>query len=227
MMLSRVLEPEVMDTPEEAVDYDAMDHRDVNRVFVDDFLHTLNTETKLGGRLRVLDAGTGTARIPIELVSRYKTCPFSIVAVDFADAMLKVAERNVSKACFSQSIELAREDCKALSFAEGSFDAVMSNSIVHHIPEPAAVFAEMWRVLKPGGFLFVRDLLRPPEIATLDSLVEQYAGEEAEHARQMFRDSLHAALTIEELQATLSALDIPAESVRQTTDRHWTLGAIR
>jgi hypothetical protein len=37
-MLPRVLEPEVMDTPEEARDYDAMDHSAVNRVFVADFL---------------------------------------------------------------------------------------------------------------------------------------------------------------------------------------------
>ncbi len=37
-MLSRVLEPEVMDTPEQASAYDAMDHSEVNRRFVDDVL---------------------------------------------------------------------------------------------------------------------------------------------------------------------------------------------
>ena len=37
-MLPRVLEPEVMDSPEEARDYDAMDHAEVNRRFVADFL---------------------------------------------------------------------------------------------------------------------------------------------------------------------------------------------
>jgi hypothetical protein len=40
-MLQRVLEPEVMDTAEEAIDYDRMDHREVNRRFVDDFLHAI------------------------------------------------------------------------------------------------------------------------------------------------------------------------------------------
>src|SRR5438045_3510792 len=38
MSLQRVLEPEVMDSPEEAADYDAMDHSEVNRVFVDDLI---------------------------------------------------------------------------------------------------------------------------------------------------------------------------------------------
>src|SRR6185312_6776635 len=41
-MLTRVLEPEVMDSPQEAADYDAMDHQAVNRVFVDDFLAAAN-----------------------------------------------------------------------------------------------------------------------------------------------------------------------------------------
>src|SRR6476620_5625595 len=59
-MLPRVLEPEVMDTPEEARDYDAMDHSAVNRVFVADFLAVWD------GRGPVLDLGTGTALVPIE-----------------------------------------------------------------------------------------------------------------------------------------------------------------
>ena len=55
-MLPRVLEPEVMDSPEEAADYDAMDHRAVNRVFASDFLAAWD------GRNPILDAGTGTAQ---------------------------------------------------------------------------------------------------------------------------------------------------------------------
>ena len=38
MSLERVLEPEVMESHQEAVDYDAMDHSEVNRIFVDDLL---------------------------------------------------------------------------------------------------------------------------------------------------------------------------------------------
>lgn len=63
-MLARTLEPEVMDTPEEALAYDSMDHADVNRVFVDDFLAA---DPEAG---EILDLGTGTALIPIELCRR-------------------------------------------------------------------------------------------------------------------------------------------------------------
>jgi len=244
-MLPRVLEPEVMDTPEEAHDYDAMDHSVVNRVFVDDFLAEMQAAGRLqmaetGKPLTILDAGTGTAQIPIELLSRFaarspafqesrtsRTSQVHITATDIAEEMLKVARRNVNAAELADSIHLRHVDCKSLPYADATFDAVISNSIVHHIPEPMAVLSEMWRVLKPGGALFVRDLLRPPDGKTLDHLVQSYAGDENDHSQQMFRDSLHAALTVDEMRRLLQQLGIPAENVHQTTDRHWTLSAVR
>lgn len=225
-MLERILEPEVMDTPEEAVDYDAMDHAEVNRVFVDDFLAALSIGQAVPDAMTVLDAGTGTAQIPIELTSRRaRAAGFVITATDLAEEMLKVAAENIAAAGFNDVIKLERVDCKSMPFGDASFDAVMSNSIVHHIPEPVAVFREMWRVLKPGGLLFVRDLLRPDDKATLNGLAETYAGEENDHQQKMFRESLHAALTVGEVTSILNELKIPSDGLSQTTDRHWTLAA--
>jgi SAM-dependent methyltransferase len=99
---------------------------------------------------------------------------------------------------------------------------VISNSIVHHIPEPRAVLAEIVRVVRPGGVLFIRDLLRPDDEATLRHLVATYAGDANAHQRQMFADSLHAALTIREMRALITALGLDPAGLRQTTDRHWT-----
>src|SRR4051812_38134791 len=67
-MLQRILEPEVMDSPQEALEYDTMDHSAVNRVFVDDLLAARPAPGD------VLDLGTGTALIPIELCKRETTC---------------------------------------------------------------------------------------------------------------------------------------------------------
>src|SRR5579871_5475245 len=66
-MLPRVLEPEVMDSLEEARDYDAMDHAQVNRVFVADLLSFWQASGT------ILDVGTGTAQIPLELCARHST----------------------------------------------------------------------------------------------------------------------------------------------------------
>ncbi|MBL8850841.1 MAG: class I SAM-dependent methyltransferase [Planctomycetaceae bacterium] len=206
-MLPRTLEPEVMDTAEEAADYDAMDHSGVNRVFAGDFVAALNRGlTPPGSPLGVLDVGTGTALIPIELAAR--SLGFQITAIDLAEEMLVLGRRNVERAGYADCISLELVDAKGLPFADGTFDAVMSNSIVHHIPEPRAVFAEMWRVLRPGGLMFVRDLLRPETGEDVERIVATYAGNESPRQQQLFRQSLHAALTVDEVGELLAEIGI-------------------
>jgi ubiquinone/menaquinone biosynthesis C-methylase UbiE len=217
-MLARVLEPEVMDSAEEARDYDAMDHSTVNRVFVADFLAFWD-----GGN-PLLDVGTGTAQIPIELCRQSSTAG-EVVGIDLAEQMLKVGRDNVQRAGLDQRIRLDCVDAKHPPYAAGSFGAVMSNSIVHHIPEPATVLAEMARLVCPGGVLFIRDLLRPPDEATLQSLVATYAGQANSHQKQMFAASLRAALSLAEIRDLVSSLRYDPGNVRQTTDRHWTWSA--
>ncbi len=213
-MLARILEPEVMDSPAEARDYDAMDHSAVNRAFVEDFLAAWD------GRTPVLDVGTGTAQIPIELCLRDPRA--SVVAVDLAEQMLLVGRANVRRAGLEDRLRLERCDAKHLPYGAARFGAVMSNSIVHHIPEPGAVLAEMVRVARPGGILFIRDLLRPDSEDELRRLVDAYAGDANAHQRQMFADSLHAALNLAEIRGLVAALHFDPAGVRQTTDRHWT-----
>ena len=215
-MLPRVLEPEVMDTAEEAADYDAMDHAGVNRQFVDDLLGARDGRT-LGD---VLDVGTGTAQIPIELARRPVEC--RITAIDLASEMLAVARRNVTAAGL-RNVTLELVDAKGLPYPDASFDVVMSNSIVHHIPNPDATFAEMRRVVRPGGLLFVRDLLRPDSSDAVEQFVTQYAGDETPHQQQLFRQSLHASLTLEELRGMVRSVGIDPAGITQTSDRHWTL----
>lgn len=226
-MLERRLEPEVMDTSEDAHDYDTMDHSTVNRVFVDDFLDFARANgfeprlTNPANPLRLLDVGTGTAQIPIELCRRPVAC--RVVAIDLAAEMLKLANRNITQAGLSNSIQTACIDAKQMPYPTGSFEAVVSNSIMHHIPQPDSVLAEMIRVLRNGGLLFVRDLLRPNSLTEVDHLVATYAGKENAHSQQLFRDSLHAALSLMEVRDLAVVYDIPAEAVSQTSDRHWTL----
>ncbi len=231
MPLPRTLEPEVMDSVQEAGDYDAMDHDEVNRQFVNDFLaaaatsksapsQTVRKKSQKRG-LRVLDIGTGTAQIPIVLARREPTC--RITAIDLSHEMLKLAKENIAEAQLQEAIELQQVDAKVLPWETSTFDGVISNSIVHHIPQPQYVIAEMIRLLKPGGTLFVRDLLRPDDRKTLEQLVTTYVREENEHQQQLFRQSLHAALTVPEVQFILRQLGVPTQWARVTSDRHWTI----
>ena len=213
-MLGRVLEPEAMDTPEEARDYDSLDHAGVNQSFAAEFLTVWN------GKNPILDVGTGTAQIPIEICRQSPAV--EILAIDLAEHMLDLAKRNVASAKLRNRIRIEKADAKGFSFRVASFGAVISNSIIHHIPDPAHCFAEMHRVCSPDGVLFVRDLLRPADFPTLQHLVKSYAGGANDHQRKMFADSLHAALTLAEVRDLVMLHGYDPNSVKQSSDRHWT-----
>ena len=217
MSLSRVLEPEVMDSPEEARAYDAMDHSAVNALFCDDLL-ALRPTPELGA---TLDVGTGTALIPIELCKRARGA--RVLGIDLAKSMLAVGRRNVEHNALSGVIELELADAKGLRWPDATFTAVVSNSIVHHIPEPLPVLREMLRVLRPSGWLFVRDLVRPADDAAVQKLVATYAANETPEQRALFDASLRAALDVRELREMVVAAGMPADCVSITSDRHWTL----
>jgi len=240
MPLERILEPEVMDSPEEAADYDAMDHSAVNRLFVDDLLAAINSEFRIENsestdgsatphsalripHLDILDLGTGTALIPIELCKRFADC--RIMAADAAVNMLELARYNIEVNSLIERIQLAQVDAKRLPFGDQMFDIVMSNSIIHHIPEPVGVLREAVRVTKPDGLLFFRDLLRPESDTQLKQLVDTYAAGANDHQRRMFAESLHAALSLAEIRGLVTSLGFTTDSVQQTSDRHWTWAA--
>jgi ubiquinone/menaquinone biosynthesis C-methylase UbiE len=225
-MIPRILEPEVMDTEAEAVEYNTMDHATVNRAFVDDLLRfasdTISGLGERSGPIRVLDVGTGTALIPLELCSRGKK--WRVVGIDLAQAMLVQGSINIAAAGMANVIELRHVDAKRLPFEDGEFAVVMSNSIIHHIPEPSNCLEEMVRVVsRNGGLLFVRDLLRPDSEQQLDDLVDAHAGDATEHQRKMFAESLHAALMLDEIRNLAKSFGVEAGCIQQTTDRHWTM----
>ena len=224
--LPRTPEAEVMDAPEEAAAYDRMDHAAVNRAFVDDLLAALKA-TDLGERLRdgldplrLLDVGTGTALIPIELGRRPIFA--RMMLTDASEPMLARARKNVFASGLQGGTKLREARAEALPFEDGEFHAVVSNSLLHHLSDPVGAFREMARVLRPGGLLFVRDLTRPGTKRAADELVDVHTDGDAV-GRALFRDSLHAAYTLDELEGLLTEAGLTAVRVEKTSDRHVTL----
>lgn len=225
-MIDRQLEPEAMDTVEDATEYDAMDHAIVNARFVADFLLA---SRRLGraslGAAVVIDVGTGTARIPIELCQAQPDV--RVVAIDLAGEMLKVARRNVSSARLADRITLQAARVTALPLRDGCSPMVMSNSLIHHLPDPAAAFRELARIVARDGIVFVRDLFRPASQAEVERLVEAHAADATPSQRQLLADSLRAALTLQDVRDAIAGLPLSPISLSQTSDRHWTLVAVR
>jgi ubiquinone/menaquinone biosynthesis C-methylase UbiE len=224
-MLNRILEPELMDTADDAREYNAMDHAAVNTVFVNDLLRAL-TDWSLQrpvnhpSPLSLLDQGAGAAQIPIELARRAPN--LRITAIDAAESMLSLARTNIAAARLSDRIDLVLGDTKTLPFDNESYDIVISNSICHHIPDPRDWLAEALRVTRHGGLLFHRDLARPTDESQLQSLVDTYAAGATAYQRRLFSESLHAALTANEIRDLVATFGFALETVRMTSDRHWT-----
>jgi ubiquinone/menaquinone biosynthesis C-methylase UbiE len=218
-MIPRILEPEVMDSDLDAREYDAMDHAAVNAQFVTDFFQALADLPFL----HVLDLGTGTAQIPIELGRR--AAKVHVTAVDAAESMLGLAAENIAAADLDDRIEPVLADAKALPFKPGRFPVVISNSILHHIAEPQQVIAEALRVAEPGGLQFHRDLCRPDDEAHVQRIVATYAGAATPYQQKLFADSLRAALTLDEMRELVATFGIAPETVHLTSDRHWTWSA--
>jgi ubiquinone/menaquinone biosynthesis C-methylase UbiE len=214
-MLTRILEPEIMDSADDAREYDAMDHSSVNIQFVSDLLSTLTSSP-----LTILDLGAGTARIPIELVRRAPQ--LHIAAVDASPSMLAIARTNIAAAKLTLRIDPVLADAKRLPFADNSFSVVISNSILHHIAESKEVLAEAVRVASRNGLLFHRDLIRPSDEDELRHLVETYAGDATPYQRKLFSDSLRAALTLDEVREMVLQFGFAHDTVQMTSDRHWT-----
>ena len=213
--MQRVLEPEVMDSWSEAVDYDAMDFLEVNTTFAQRVSELCPLDVA-----KVLDAGTGTARIPIILCQLRPL--WQIWGIDLAENMLKIGSLNVEKAGWQDKIMLQVVDAKQLPYQDGQFDIFISNSLVHHLPNALPFFVELKRVLKPQGAICIRDLLRPVDENTMNNLVESIGVEYNEHQKKLFGDSLHAALTINEVSQLISQAGIQGVKVYQSSDRHWT-----
>ena len=212
--MKRTLEPEVMDTAVEASEYDAMDHAEPNRAFVDRLV-------ELGARGRVLDVGTGPGHIPLLVCDRIPGA--TVIGVDLARHMLEHAERHRAASPYADRVEYRLADAKGLAFEDASFDTVCSNTILHHIPEPAGFLREARRVLRPGGALLIRDLFRPETPERARELVALHAADASPRQRDLFHASLHAALTPDELRAVADEAGWVDAALVVDTDRHMSL----
>lgn len=215
MNLPRTPEPKILSAAEEAAEYLAMDHSEVNRRFVDELL-----SGPVGPR--VIDLGSGPALIPIELCRRDETV--EVIAVDGDVEMLELAKVEIDMAGMLDRITLHHADATGMDeYEDGMADTVISNSLIHHLDDPRIGLETAIRLLAPGGRLFLRDLYRPPTESEVESLVEQYAGEENANAQQLFRQSLHASLTLAEIRHLAGGLGIAEQHVQMSSDRHWTI----
>ncbi len=202
----RIPEPEVMDHSEEVEAYASaaakrhlarLDSRFVRSVARS---HPAN---------RILDVGCGPGQIPLAyLYRRRRESPDArAFGVDLSLPMLREARRN-------GFTSVAVASGAALPFQGGAFDLVLSNSVLHHLADPAADLAEMTRCVAPGGTLLVRDLKRPLEALAkphMAFLGRHYSG----RMKELFEASVRAAYTPTEARRLLAQAHVKPARVRR------------
>lgn len=105
---------------------------------------------------RVLDLGTGTGDIALEIRTRTEAWP---VAGDFTVEMMRVGQKRPN----GNTLDWCANDALNLPYASESFDAVVSGFLMRNVSDVARALSEQRRILKPGGRVVILDTTRPPE----------------------------------------------------------------
>jgi SAM-dependent methyltransferase len=116
-------------------------------------------------RATILDLGCGPGDLALELAHRLRDA--RIVGLDLSPSMMQIAARHATT---DGRLRFVVGDATALPFSNGTVDVVVSTLSLHHWTDPAAVFYEIARVLRPGGVALVYDIgllsATPTELAT-------------------------------------------------------------
>ena len=108
---------------------------------------------------RILDVATGTGDMAIHLCQEVK--PDHVTGIDLSEGMLEIGRRKVHAEGLDDIIALEQGDCMQMRFADNSFDCVTVAYGVRNFEHLDHGFAEMHRVLAPGGMLCVIELSTP------------------------------------------------------------------
>lgn len=105
-----------------------------------------------------LEVGPGPGYLGLEWLKQ--TQGTSLKGLDISPDMIAVAERNAREYGLSERVEYVQSSGEKMPFDDETFDAVFTNGSLHEWSQPQKTFDEIWRLLKPGGRVFISDLRR-------------------------------------------------------------------
>jgi 2-polyprenyl-3-methyl-5-hydroxy-6-metoxy-1,4-benzoquinol methylase len=148
-----------------------------------------------------------------------------VIGVDASAPMIQLGEEAVKKAGVADRVTLRCERFDAIAGANIA-DAVISNSLLHHLPIPLRFWHKLRQLVKPGSPVLVMDLLRPESPEEARAIVDRYAAGEPEVLRRDFCNSLLAAFTEDEIASQLARMNLTRLLIDVIDDRHWVVGGL-
>jgi ubiquinone/menaquinone biosynthesis C-methylase UbiE len=120
----------------------------------------------------LLDIGTGPGRLLLEL---HQLSPgMRLVGIDISPSMVVKARQNMADAGLSEAIEIKEGNASQIPFGGDSFDIVVSTGSIHHWKDPLAGLNEVHRVLKPGAYALMYDLVSDTPKSILKEMAREF-----------------------------------------------------
>jgi trans-aconitate 2-methyltransferase len=212
--MERTCEPELMDGQEQVLAYAAADFAAGDQAMVDRLLERFGPD--LGDRL--LDLGCGPGNITFRLA---RACPgATVVGLDGAARMLHIAEERRASDPAGAAIRFEQMLLPCPQWPEAPFSTVVSNSLLHHLHDPAVLWSSVKQLGAAGAVVQVLDLQRPADAATAAALVQERMAGAPEVLRRDFHHSLHAAFTPAEVERQLAAAGLEQLTVAVVDPLH-------
>lgn len=214
--MQRIVEPEIMGEVEQAKAYDAADFSGAHNRRVDVFKELVPPQNVRG---EFLDLGCGSGDLIFRFLSALPEC--SIVGIDGSQAMIDLARESVARRPeFQGRVSFVVGFIPSDKLPRSQYATIMSNSFLHHLHEPQALWETIKKLATPETFIFVSDLRRPESVEDVHRIVEELAANEPEILKRDFFNSLCAAFEVSEVREQLARAGISGLEVHPLDDIH-------
>ncbi|MGH8553732.1 MAG: class I SAM-dependent methyltransferase, partial [Methylococcales bacterium] len=155
--MNRILEPELMEEEEQVKAYAEADFEEPHGHFIELFRSVFPDRAIEGS---VLDLGCGHGDISFRFAGSFPDC--TIHAVDGSAMMLEYARRRLERTkAPGGRIRFIQGMLPHAHLPENHYDYLITNSLLHHLPDPNILWSVIKRYSKSGSCIFIMDLLRP------------------------------------------------------------------
>jgi ubiquinone/menaquinone biosynthesis C-methylase UbiE len=219
--MKRILEPELMVDEHQVRAYAQADFEIPHQNFIQRLSAWIN-EPDFSGT--ALDLGCGPGDISYRFA---KAFPLSTLhAVDGSQPMLNLALAALSHE-LAPRLHFIQGLLPTVILPQSDYEIIFSNSVLHHLADPQALWKTIKNYAKPGTRIIIMDLLRPANLVVAQKMVQDYTANEPEILQRDFYHSLLAAFSLEEISTQLAQADLQLQ-LEQISDRHvFITGVIR
>ncbi len=158
---------------------------------------------------RIIDLGSGTADIPINLIQKRPQIK-EIIGIDASQEMIAFSGKKIQALGLSKKIKLinAKIPDTEEKIPKRNFDIIFSKHLLHHLPDPCLFWEEIKKLTRKNSKILITDFIRPSNEQEIENIVTTSRVTEAstsleKFAEKEFYNSLRASFTLEEIRDQL------------------------